>query len=72
VVLKTVDSIQVPWRKEDDIVEDIFLSVIRRFSKEGERDLLAKNESSTKEIYQLLDFCVSRIDHAMLSRIITK
>jgi hypothetical protein len=67
-LVKTVDSIQVPWREEDGIVEDNFLSVIKRFSKESERERV----NGKKEIYQLLDFCLSRIDHSMLSRIFTK
>jgi hypothetical protein len=71
-LLKEVDWIQVPWREDDDIVVEPFLNVTRRFSKESERDLLARNESAMNEIKQLLDFCVSRIDHSMLSRIITK
>jgi hypothetical protein len=70
-VLETVDAIQVPWSEDDDIVEEIFIGVTRRFSKESERDRV-KTKSGMNEIFQLLDFCVSRIDQSMLSSIITK
>jgi hypothetical protein len=72
VVLKEVDSMQVPWRDDADIVGDLFLNVIRRLSQKNERYQLAGDESSMNEINQVLDFCMSKIDHSMLSSIITK
>jgi hypothetical protein len=71
--IKIAESMQIPWRESNDVVEQIFISLTKLLSIEIQRKgILRRNKGRNDEVYGLLDFCVARIDHSMLSSIITK
>jgi hypothetical protein len=70
--IKKVESMQLPWRENNDLVEQIFITLAREISKEVNLEILQRRKDLIVEVYELLDFCVSRIDHSMLSSIIAK
>jgi hypothetical protein len=73
-LMKTVELIRLPWKENNDLVEYFFIALARVLSKENQLQVLQRNKwkDEEKKVYQLLDFCVSQIDHSMLSHIITE
>jgi hypothetical protein len=72
--MKTVEGIQLPWRENNELVEHFFTNLTRVLSKESQLQVLQHNKwkDEEKKVYELLDDCVSQIDHSMLSHIITE
>jgi hypothetical protein len=70
-VIQALDSMQVPWKENDVFIEEIFLSAVRLLSNNTAVEIL-NSDGGNHWRDELLDFCFSRIDHSMLSNIISK
>jgi hypothetical protein len=75
-LMTALELIQVPWRENDDFVEEIFLALVRLLSREKDRYALEQCIQPTNfwsgGFDQIRDVCMSRIDSSMLSSIIMK
>jgi hypothetical protein len=71
-LVKTAELIHLPWTENNDLVEHFFIGLTKLLSRESQLKVLQRNKELNDESFRLLDFCASKIDHSMLSNIITE